>query len=146
MEENKTLVGNVGTEQKEAATETNKEEKKEPVTLAVEPSEFDADAEVIFLTGSMLREKINNMFRAVFADFDSCTLQVNTQNSIDVVSNSFALGALYVDLHFKRSGGIPAWLQSQESQESYGRSVESSYLRVQHDLCSWHVRLWHLWW
>lgn len=103
MEENKTLVGNVGAEQKEAATETNKEEKKEPVTLAVEPSEFDADAEVIFLTGSMLREKINNMFRAVFADFDSCTLQVNTQNSIDVVSNSFALGALYVDLHFKET-------------------------------------------
>ena len=29
MEENKTLVGNVGTEQKEAATEANKEEKKE---------------------------------------------------------------------------------------------------------------------
>lgn len=123
MEEKNTLVGNVGTEQKEAATETNKEE-KQPVTLSVEPSEFDDDAGVIFLTGSMLREKINSMFRAVFADFDSCTINIATQNSTDVIVNSFGIGSLYVDLHF-RENSVDGYHMLKRRSETKGSSILS---------------------
>ena len=102
MEENKTLVGTTNTETTAPAAEEKTEEKPR-VELTVEPNEFDDDAAVIFLTGSQLREKINAMFRSVFADFDSCTLNINTANTIDVVSRSLLPNAMYVDLHFRET-------------------------------------------
>lgn len=124
MEENKTLVSNIGTEQTEAANTKKEEEKKEPVTLTVEPSEFDDDAGVVFMTGAMLREKINGVFRSVFADFDCCTIGMATQNSIDVIYNSFGLNSLYVDLHFKENG-VDGFHMLKHRSETKGSSMLS---------------------
>ena len=101
MEENKnvTLVGEVG-ETKEAPDTT---EETPRVEINAEPIDFDEDAGVVFLTGTQLREKINAMFRAVFADFDSCSLHFNNGNAIDVVTNTIGANAMYVDLHFRET-------------------------------------------
>ena len=100
---NATLVGTM--EEKEAPANNATEEKKEEprASINVEPSDFDEDAGVVFLTGTQLREKINAMFRAVFADFDSCSLHFNNGNAIDVVTNTIGANMMYADLHFRET-------------------------------------------
>lgn len=99
MEDNKiTLEQN-----EELKANTSTEEKKEPATILNEPSIFESDATVQFMTGAQLREKINTMFRSVFVDYEGCRLQINDNLKPDVIVRSLPVGSIYVDLIFREN-------------------------------------------
>lgn len=93
MEDNKNV-----TNQTEETTE-----KKPTTKIIFEPLEFDNDATTMFITTRLLKEKIDNLFRAVFADYDGCVIQINNGMKPNVITRTIQQGGLYVDLVFREN-------------------------------------------
>ena len=89
-------------EKKTTVVENEEEEAK--IEIKCEPAEFENDASATFITGNMLREKIDDLFRSMFIDYFGCTLQINNGTNVpDVVGHTIQGGGIYVDLTFRES-------------------------------------------
>lgn len=93
--EEKNLVANKIPEEKEAEIEK--------VTFNVEPIQFEQDGANTYTTGTKLRERIDGMFRSVFADYHTCTLQVNNGPVPDIITRTIAPNSIYVNLLFREN-------------------------------------------
>lgn len=82
---------------------TPEEEKKEPAHIEIETIAFEKDAVTCFMNGRQLCEKINSMFRAVFADFSYCELRMNNGPVPDIVKNTIPANNMYVNLVFREN-------------------------------------------
>lgn len=75
----------------------------EKVTFNVEPVQFEQDGASTYTTGTKLRERIDGMFRSVFADYHTCTLQVNNGPVPDIITRTIATNGIYVNLLFREN-------------------------------------------
>lgn len=99
MEDNK----NVLTPETEEVSNTKAEPEKQKASIDIQPIKFDADAVTMYLNGMQLREKIDSMFKAVFADYIGCKLNMNVGQVPDVVARTLPASAIYVDLVFSEN-------------------------------------------
>lgn len=115
MEENKTLIGTPNENGKAPETE-----EKPKSRVNVKTIEFESDAETTFMNGAMLREKIDSMFRSIWADYDCCRLQINDTLKPDIINKTIPVNAIYVDLLFRENdaGGFKALHRRSESKGS----------------------------
>ena len=134
MEDNNKKVEEVNTK---AETEKPAEEE---VEIKCTPLKFDDDATAMFITGNLLREKIDDLFRSMFIDYVGSILQINDgMNVPDVVNRTIQRGGIYVDLMFRentakgfhalkrrrseRTGGLLDAIEN-----TIGRSASQAYL------------------
>lgn len=84
-------------------TANTPEEEKEPAHIEIETIAFEKDAVTCFMNGRQLCEKINSMFRGVFADYSHCELRMNNGNVPDIVRATIPANGLYVNLVFRET-------------------------------------------
>lgn len=97
MEDNKNIVTT-------NEAETIDKPVEEPAKIIFEPLEFDDDASTMFITARLLKEKVDNLFRAVFNDYDGCIIQINDGQKPNIIVRTIQQGGIYVDLVFRESG------------------------------------------
>ena len=95
-------------EKKEVKTEATADAKVEetPKTkIENDPIAFDVDVPTMFCNSYQLMEKIDAMFKAVFADYACCEIRVNNGADVnpDTISRSVLPGGLYVNLFFREN-------------------------------------------
>lgn len=117
MEENKNLVGTNSPESE--PTETEK------VTFNVEPVEFEQDSANTYTTGAKLRERIDGMFRAVFADYYTCSLQVNNGPVPDIITRTIASNGIYVNLMFRENDAPGFHVLKRRSESKGNRKLDA---------------------
>ena len=117
MEENKNLVSNTNNDKN-----TNAQDK---VTFTVEPVQFDQDSANTYTTGAKLRERIDGMFRSVFADYHTCTLQVNNGPVPDIITRTIANNGIYVNLLFRENDAPGFHVLKRRSETKGNRKLDA---------------------
>lgn len=119
MEENKNLVGNNNTNSNENVNTQDK------VTFTVEPVQFEQDSANTYTTGAKLRERIDGMFRSVFADYHTCTLQVNNGPVPDIITRTIASNGIYVNLMFRENDAPGFHVLKRRSETKGNRKLDA---------------------
>ena len=83
--------------------DTETTEKK--TSLKVEPIAFDGQAKCLYTSTIELADKIGAMLAPAFKDYSGCKISINNGLGPNVILNTIAPGALYVDLYFKEGAG-----------------------------------------
>lgn len=78
---------------------------KKKASLKVDPISFDGQAKCLYTSTLELADKIGAMFAPAFRDYSGCKISINNGLGPNVILNTIAPGALYVDLYFKEGAG-----------------------------------------
>lgn len=102
MDDNKKINNNeVDTE---TTVDTNKTAENDVAKIECEPIQFEEDASATFITGNMIREKIDDLFRTMFVDYFGCSLQINDGRNVpEIVNRTIQSGGIFVNLTFREN-------------------------------------------